>query len=50
MSEQELTEWADKIDIPTAAELDGSEPIADPPSGFATWGEWTEHRWPPSVS
>ena len=50
MSEQELTEWADKIDIPTAAELEGSEPIADPPSGFATWREWTEHRWPPSVS
>lgn len=36
MSEQELTGWASKIDIPTAAELDGSEPIGNPPDGFAT--------------
>lgn len=50
ISEQELTEWASKFDVPTAAELDGSEPIGDPPTGFATWGAWTEHRWPPSVS
>lgn len=50
MSEQELTEWAAKFDVPTAGELDGSEPIGDPPSGFATWPEWTACRWPPSVS
>ena len=50
MSERELTEWASKFDIPTAAELDGSEPIGDPPDGFATWREWTEQRWPPSLS
>ena len=50
MSEQELTAWASKIDIPTPAELDGSEPIGDPPNGFATWRDWAEHRWPPSVS
>ena len=50
MSEQELTEWASKFDVPTAAELDGSEPIGSPPDGFATWREWTEHRWPPSLS
>lgn len=49
MSEQELTEWASRFEIPTTAELDGSEPIGDPPAGFATWGEWAEHRWPPSV-
>jgi predicted kinase len=49
MSEQELTEWAAKIDIPTAGELDGSEPIGDPPDGFATWRAWRAHRWPPSV-
>lgn len=50
ISDQELAEWASKIDIPTSAELDGSEPIGDPPDGFTTWREWTEHRWPPSVS
>src|SRR5690242_21003411 len=31
MSDQELTEWAATIDIPTPGELDGSEPIDDPP-------------------
>lgn len=50
MSDEELTEWAEKIDIPTPSELDGSEPIDHPPSGFATWREWIAHRWPPSVS
>lgn len=50
MSEQELTEWAVKIDIPTPGELDGNEPIGDPPIGFATWREWTAYRWPPAVS
>jgi predicted kinase len=49
MSDTELVEWASIIDIPTAGELDGSEPIDDPPAGFATWGEWRGHRWPPSV-
>jgi hypothetical protein len=50
MSEEELDEWAAKIDIPTPGELDGSELIDDPPAGFATWDEWRGHRWPPSVS
>lgn len=50
ISEEELTEWASKFDVPTSAELDGSEPVGDPPNGFATWREWAEYRWPPSVS
>lgn len=50
MSDQELTEWTSKFDVPTSAELDGSEPIGDPPSGSATWRAWSESRWPPSVS
>jgi predicted kinase len=50
ISEQELTEWASKFDVPTPAELDGSGPIGDPPDGFATWREWTVHRWPPAVA
>jgi predicted kinase len=50
MSDEELTEWAANIDVPTPGELDGTEPIDDPPPGFATWTEWRRERWPPSVS
>ena len=50
MSDEELAEWAANIDIPTPGELDGSEPIDDPPAGFATWSEWRGDRWPSSVS
>jgi predicted kinase len=49
MSDEELAEWAAKIEIPTPGELAGSEPVDDPPAGFATWDEWRRHRWPPSV-
>jgi predicted kinase len=50
MSEEELAQWAAYINIPTPGELDGSEPIDEPPAGFATWDEWRMHRWPPSIS
>ncbi|MEV0135806.1 ATP-binding protein [Dactylosporangium sp. NPDC050688] len=50
MSDEELAEWAARIEIPTPGELDGSEPIGDPPAGFATWDQWRGYRWPPSVS
>jgi predicted kinase len=46
ISERELNEWATKFDIPTAGELDGSEPVGEPPKGFATWEEWIASRWP----
>jgi len=49
ISDKELAEFAVKFDIPTAAELDGSEPVGQPPDGLANWGEWSRHRWPPSV-
>ena len=49
MSDQELAGWAATFDIPTPGELDGSEPLDEPPAGFATWDEWRRHRWPPSV-
>ena len=49
MSDEELAGWAATIDVPTPGELDGSEPIDDPPAGFATWDEWRGHRWPPST-
>jgi predicted kinase len=50
MSEGELAGWAAKFNIPTPGELDGSEPIDDPPAEFATWDEWRRYRWPASVS
>jgi hypothetical protein len=50
MSDLELAKWAATINLPTEGEIDGSEPIDDPPAGFATWEEWREYRWPPSVS
>ena len=50
MSDEELAEWAAIISVPTPGERDGSEPIDEPPAGFATWDEWRRHRWPPSAS
>jgi predicted kinase len=50
MSDEELDDWAARIDVPTPGELDGSEAVDDPPEGCATWDEWRTHRWPPSVS
>ena len=49
ISEQELASWASEIDAPTSGELDGSEPVGDPPHGFTTWRDWVANRWPPSV-
>ena len=49
MSDEDLAGWAAKIDIPTQGELDGDEPVDQPPTPFATWDEWRWHRWPPSV-
>jgi predicted kinase len=50
ISDSEIAEWAAAIDIPTPGELDGSEPIDDPPAGFETWDLWREHRWPKRIS
>lgn len=50
MSDEELAEWAASIDIPTPGELNGEEPLDDPPTGFASWDEWRGHRWPRFVS
>lgn len=50
MSEQELAAWARDFDVPTPSELNGSEPIDDPPAGVSTWEEWRGHRWPSVVS
>jgi predicted kinase len=50
ISDEELVGWADVMQIPTAGEVDGSEPIDDPPAAFGSWDEWRGHRWPPSVA
>lgn len=50
MSDAELIAWAASIEIPKPGELDGSEPLDDPPTGFATWDQWRADRWPPAVS
>jgi predicted kinase len=49
ISHEELAGWSDIIEVPTPGELDGSEPVDDPPTGFASWDEWRSHRWPPSI-
>lgn len=49
LSDEGLAGFAMNFQVPSAAELDGSEPIDSPPDGFATWAEWIQHRWPPSV-
>ncbi|ADG73327.1 conserved hypothetical protein [Cellulomonas flavigena DSM 20109] len=49
MSDEELAAWAAAFQVPSRGETDGSEPVDDPPVGFATWDEWRSHRWPSSV-
>ncbi|GAB3580655.1 AAA family ATPase [Calidifontibacter terrae] len=49
MSDDELAQWAAGFDVPTAGELDGSEPIDAPPAEFATWAAWRDDRWPPAI-
>jgi len=50
ISDEELVGWADIMQIPTPAEVNGSEPLDDPPAGFGSWDEWRRGRWPPSVT
>jgi len=46
MSDAELAEWAGAFEAPTPGELAGTEPVGDPPDGFASWDAWRRHRWP----
>ena len=50
MSEAELGSWAASFEVPSPGELDGSEPLDQPPAGFASWDAWRAHRWPPAVT
>lgn len=49
ISDEDLATWAAAFEPPTPGELNGSEPVDGPPAGFATWDEWRQQRWPPSV-
>lgn len=49
ISEEEIATWALALNVPRTGELDGTEPIDDPPPGFATWEQWRRHRWPPAA-
>lgn len=49
MSDDELAAWAAAFEAPTPGEIDDTEPLDDPPAGFATWDDWRAHRWPPAV-
>jgi predicted kinase len=50
ISDEELAGWATVMQVPTPGELDGSEPIDQPPTGFESWDAWRRHRWPAYVS
>ena len=49
ISDEELDRWAGQFDVPTPAELDGSEPIGDPPATFTSWQDWIADRWPAAL-
>ena len=49
ISDAEALGWAEIMQVPTPGEVDGSEPIDDPPAGFGSWDEWRWDRWPASI-
>ncbi len=50
MTDEELAAWGAAFSVPTTGELDDTEPVDQPPDGFASWDEWRGHRWPASIS
>ena len=50
MSDEELEFWAAQFEVPTAGELDGSDPIPPPPNDFTTWTDWILWRWPMRIA
>jgi predicted kinase len=50
MADEDLATWAVSFDEPTPGELDGTEAIDPPPSGFETWHDWMHQRWPARLS
>jgi hypothetical protein len=50
ISDTELAGWVEVMEVPTSGEVDGSEPIDDPPRGYASWDEWRAVRWPATTA
>lgn len=50
ISDEELAGWSTIMQVPTLGEIDGSEPIDDPPLDFGSWDEWRGCRWPPLLA
>ena len=50
ISDTELAGWVEVMDVPTSGEVDGSEPIDNPPRGFGSWDEWRAVRWPATIA
>jgi predicted kinase len=44
-----IAEWTAVFSIPSPCELDGTERIENPPTGFATRTVWRKHRWPLAI-
>lgn len=49
MSDEEMQAWSASFDVPSPGELDGTEPIGQPPAPFGSWAEWISHRWPSRI-
>lgn len=49
MTDEELAGWASAFTAPTPGELDGTEPVDPPPTGYGTWDDWRRYRWPATV-
>jgi predicted kinase len=49
ISDEEMLGWAAIMQNPTPGEIDGSEAIDLPPTGFTTWDAWRIDRWPRSI-
>jgi predicted kinase len=50
ITDDDLSAYARTFQVPTPGELDGSEPLDDPPTGVSSWDEWRRQRWGPSVT
>lgn len=45
ISADEIHAWATVMQVPTRGEIDGTEPIDEPPAGFGSWDAWRDSRW-----
>lgn len=45
ISAEEIDAWTRAMQVPTPGEIDGTEPIDEPPAGFESWDAWRASRW-----